>query len=112
MKNKSEKWRQSGRWFLGRGWNRARPNSAKRSRKFCRNVSRKIHCAARLLKMTAMKNDSPKNHYGKSEGFILCVFRTGLPGNSAKVGAVGKIQIVQWAAQAEPEFPLECPLQT
>jgi hypothetical protein len=58
--------------------------------------------------MTALKNDSPKEHCGKSGGFILCVFRTGLPGNSAKVGAVGKIRVVQWAAQAEPEFPPEC----
>ncbi len=73
MKNKFEKWRQSGRWFLGRGWNRARPNSAKRSRKFCRNVSRKIHCAARFLKMTAMKNDSQKNHCGKV-AVSSCVF--------------------------------------
>ena len=60
-----------------------------------------------------MKNDS-QNHeskiiqHGKSGGFILCVFRAGLPGNSAKVGAVGKIRVMQWAAQAEPEFPLEC----
>jgi hypothetical protein len=28
MKNKFNKWRQTGRCFLGRGWNRARPNSA------------------------------------------------------------------------------------
>jgi co-chaperonin GroES (HSP10) len=49
-----------------------------------------------------------KNHCGKSGGFILCDFRTGSPGNSAKVVAVGKIRVVQWAAQAEPEFPLEC----
>ncbi|MGO8741873.1 MAG: hypothetical protein ACLQUR_05675 [Limisphaerales bacterium] len=64
-----------------------------------------------------MKTDS-QNHeskiirHGKSGGFILCVFRTELPGNSAKVGAVGKIRVMQWAAQAEPEFPLECPPET
>jgi hypothetical protein len=58
--------------------------------------------------MTAMKNDRQKNHCGKSGGFILCDFRTGLPENSAKVGVVGKIRVMQWAAQAEPEFPLEC----
>jgi hypothetical protein len=45
--------------------------------------------------MTAMKNDSQKNHYGKSGGFILCVSRTGLPKKSAKVGAVGDIHFVQ-----------------
>ena len=84
----------------------------KRSRNFCQNVSRKINCAARFLKMTAMKNDNQKNYCGKRGGFILCVFRTGLPGNSAKVGAVGKIRVVQWAAQAEPEFPLECQPET
>jgi len=66
-----------------------------------------------ILKMTPMKNDS-QNHetkimqHGKSGGFILCVFRAGLPENSAKVGGVEKIHVVQWAAQAEPEFPLEC----
>ena len=42
-----------------------------------------------------------------------CVFSAlGRRENSAKVGAVGKIRVVQWAAQAEPEFPLECPLET
>jgi hypothetical protein len=54
--------------------------------------------------MTAMKNDNQKNYCGKRGGFILCVFRTGLPGNSAKVGAVGKIRVVQWAAQASRNF--------
>lgn len=49
-----------------------------------------------------------KNHCGKSGGFILCDFRTGSPGNSAKVGAIGKNHVVQWAAQAEPEFLPEC----
>ena len=62
--------------------------------------------------MTAMKNDNQKNHYGKSDGFILRISHTGLPENSAKMGAVGKIQVVQRAAQAEPEFPLECPMKT
>lgn len=71
-------------------------------------MSAENELSRQILKMTAMKNDSQKNHYGKSGGFILCVFRTGLPRNSAKVGTVGKIGVVQWAAQAEPEFPLEC----
>ena len=35
MKNKSKKWRQTGRWFLGRGWNRARPNSARNKCRKC-----------------------------------------------------------------------------
>jgi hypothetical protein len=53
-----------------------------------------------ILKMTPMKTDS-QNHeskiiqHGKSGGFILCVFRTGSPENSAKVGAVGDIHFVQ-----------------
>ena len=70
-----------------------------------------------ILKMTPMKNDS-QNHetkiiqHGKSGGFILCVFRAGWPANSAKVWAVGKIRVMQRAAQAEPEFPLECPTET
>ena len=58
-----------------------------------------------------MKNDGQKNHYGKS-GFILCVFRTGPLENPAKVRAVGNIHFVQWIAQAEPEFPLECLSET
>jgi hypothetical protein len=64
------------------------------------------------MKKNRQKNESKIMQHGKSGGFILCVFRTGLPGNSAKVGAVGKIRVMQWAAQAEPEFPLECPLET
>jgi hypothetical protein len=60
-----------------------------------RECQPKINCAAKVLKMTAMKNDSQKNHYGKSGGFILCVSRTGLPKKSAKVGAVGDIHFVQ-----------------
>jgi len=69
------------------------------------------------LQGTAKKNDN-QNHelkimqYGRSGGFILSDSRTGLPGNSAKVGAVGKNHVVQWAAQAEPEFPLECQPET
>jgi hypothetical protein len=60
----------------------------------------KINCAAKFLKITPMKNGSQKNEskiiqHGKSGGFILCDFRTGSPGNSAKVGAVGKIHFVQ-----------------
>jgi hypothetical protein len=66
----------------------------------------------KMLPMTAMKNDSKKNHYGGRGGFILCVFRTGSPANSAKVEAVGKIRVVQRAAQAEPEFLRECPTET
>ena len=145
MKNKSEKWRQTGRWFWGNGWSRARPNSAGNE---CRNIfplcfilkqlplpvlpdwfhefifrfrlRERIGSGAGWIlpeiqagrnfilfmgwtkrlrqfeKMTAMKNDSKKNRYGRRGSFILCVFRTGSPENSAKVGAVGDIHFVQW----------------
>jgi hypothetical protein len=41
------------------------------------------------------KNESKIIQHGKSGGFILSDSRTGWPGNSAKVGAVGKIHFVQ-----------------
>jgi len=59
--------------------------------------------AENKLRRQNLKNDAhekrpPKNEpkiiqHGKSGGFILCVFRAGLPGNSAKVGAVEKIML-------------------
>jgi hypothetical protein len=67
-----------------------------------------IHRAAKVLKMTTMRDDSQRNPNGKSDGFILCVFRAGLPGNPAKVGAVGKIQVVQWVTQKQPEVLQKC----
>ncbi len=75
MKSKSKKWRQTGRWFFGRGWNRARPNSAGNECRKCfllcfilkqlpspvlPECQPKINCAAKLLKMTAMKNAAKK----------------------------------------------------
>jgi hypothetical protein len=81
-----------------------------------------VACSARMsaenkLCRQIVENDghekcSQKNHWGKSGGYILCDFRTGSPGNSAKVGAIEKIHVMQWTAQAEPEFPLECPTET
>ena len=76
-----------------------------------------VACSARMtvenkLRRHIFENDGQKNHCGKSGGFILCDFRTGSPGNSAKVGAIEKIHVMQRTAQAEPEFPLECPSET
>ena len=64
-----------------------------------------------------MKNDSQNQstkimQLAKCGGFSLWAFRAGLPGIAAKVGAVGKVQVVQWVAQPEPELPLECRLET
>ena len=64
------------------------------------------------MKNSGQKNEPKIIQHGKSGGFILCAFRTGLPGNTARVGAVGDIQGVQWIAQAEPEFLPECQPET
>jgi hypothetical protein len=84
--------------------------------KFCQNVSRNklnhqiVEKDGREKRQT--KNEPKIIQRGKRGGFILCAFRTGLPGTSAKVGDVGDIHVVQWMAQAEPEFLPECQPKT
>jgi hypothetical protein len=100
MKNKSEKWRQAGRWFWGRGWNRARLNSTG-------NECRKCFSLCFILKQLRLPVLPEWFHEfifrpgcGKGLGQEVVEFR--------RESGQGKISFCSWGEQTEPEFLPEC----